>query len=86
MKIGNNEITVHKHTDFGKNSASFNDVSQIKVGVENKSIVEKMNELYIPMRPTQICFENGPCLKPCDGRSLCIDGHKIWDHGQARAP
>ena len=88
MTIGSAETTVLKPTHFGNNSASFDDVSQIKVGVNNKSIVEEMNERYMPLnRPIEICFANGPCLKPCDnGRSLCIDDYIIWDHRQASPP
>jgi hypothetical protein len=84
MTIGNDKTTVLKNTHFGDNSASFNHVSQIIVG--DKSIEGKMNELYIPLRPTQICFNNNQCLAPCQNGGLCFNGVRIWDHGQASAP
>ena len=85
MTIGNDKTTVLKNTDFGDKYASFKDVSHIRVGGE--SIEDKFDGRYIPLRPAEICFDNGPCLKPCDNaRSLCIDDNIIWDHRQASPP
>jgi hypothetical protein len=87
MTIDDSMTTVHKNTDFGNKLAIFDNVSQIRVGV-NRSIVEEMNELYMPLnRPIEICFADGPCLKPCEtSDGLCIDDNRIWDHGQASPP